>query len=63
MGRVEGKVAIVTGAGRVGNIGVAICEALLREGAKGVVATDSRIDERVAIDSPWAPNESCRLYD
>ena len=20
-------------------------------------------DERVAVDSPWAPNESCRLYD
>lgn len=48
-GRVEGKVAIVTGAGRLGNIGVAICEALLREGARAVVATDFRSDEKSAI--------------
>jgi 3alpha(or 20beta)-hydroxysteroid dehydrogenase/cyclopentanol dehydrogenase len=48
-GRVAGKVAIVTGAGRLGNIGVAACEALLREGAAGVVATDFRIDEREAV--------------
>ena len=61
MGRVEGKVAIVTGAGRVGNIGVAICEALLREGAKGVVATDSRIDERVAIAAHLGDKASGRL--
>lgn len=40
MGRLEGKTAIVTGAGRPGNIGVGICDAFLREGAKGVVATD-----------------------
>ena len=37
MDRVKGKVAIVTGAGRIGNIGLAICEAFLREGAEGVV--------------------------
>ncbi|MCP3733488.1 SDR family oxidoreductase [Sphingomonas sp. RP10(2022)] len=49
MGRLEGKVAIVTGAGRMGNIGVAICEAFLREGAKGVVATDLRDDDVAAI--------------
>lgn len=32
--RVDGKVAIVTGAGRLGNIGVAVARAFLREGAK-----------------------------
>lgn len=47
-GRLEGKVAIVTGAGRNGNIGVAICEAFLREGAR-VVGTDFREDEVQAI--------------
>lgn len=40
MGRLQGKVAIVTGAGRTGNIGLAICDAFLREGAAGVIATD-----------------------
>lgn len=45
MGRLQDKVAIVTGAGRVGNIGVAICDAYLREGAKAVIGTDLRIDE------------------
>lgn len=49
MGRLEGKVAIVTGAGRVGNIGVAICDAFLREGARAVIATDMRTDESRAI--------------
>jgi 3alpha(or 20beta)-hydroxysteroid dehydrogenase len=48
-GRLEGKVAIVTGAGRNGNIGVAICEAFLREGAKAVVGTDFRSDEADAV--------------
>ena len=47
-GRLEGKVAIVTGAGRNGNIGVAICEAFLREGAR-VVGTDFRDDETQVI--------------
>lgn len=47
-GRLEGKVAIVTGAGRDGNIGVAICEAYLREGAR-VVGTDFRDEEKAAI--------------
>ncbi len=47
-GRLEGKVAIVTGAGREGNIGVAICESYLREGAR-VVATDFREEEKDAI--------------
>ena len=51
MGRLDGKVAIVTGAGRPGNIGVAVCEAFLREGAKGVVATDMRRDEISAISA------------
>lgn len=49
MGRLEGKVAVVTGAGRIGNIGLAICEAFLREGAKAVVGTDMRRDEADAI--------------
>lgn len=47
-GRLEDKVAIVTGSGRSGNIGVAICEAFLREGAR-VVGTDFREDEAPAI--------------
>jgi len=47
-GRLDGKVAIVTGAGREGNIGVAICEAFLREGAR-VVATDLLDGDRAAI--------------
>lgn len=49
MNRLTNKVAIVTGAGRLGNIGVGICEAFLREGAKAVVATDMRTDEVEAI--------------
>jgi NAD(P)-dependent dehydrogenase (short-subunit alcohol dehydrogenase family) len=67
-GRLEGKVAIVTGAGRDGNIGVAICEAFLREGAKAVVATDLREDEKDAIAARMArvaPPEafSYKLHD
>jgi NAD(P)-dependent dehydrogenase (short-subunit alcohol dehydrogenase family) len=42
-------VVIVTGAGRAGNIGVAVCNAFLREGAKAVIGTDRRIDEAEAI--------------
>lgn len=49
MGRLEGKVAIVTGAGRVGNIGVAVARAFLREGAQAVVGTDFRREEAEAI--------------
>ena len=49
MNRLKGKVAIVTGAGRLGNIGLAVCEAFLREGAKGVVGTDFRRNEAEAI--------------
>lgn len=45
MGRLNGKVAIVTGAGRVGNIGVAVARAFLREGARAVIATDMRAEE------------------
>jgi len=43
--RLEGKVAIVTGAGRLGNIGVAVARAFLAEGARAVVATDFRTDQ------------------
>ena len=32
------RIAIVTGAGRPGNIGLAVCEAFLREGATGLTA-------------------------
>lgn len=53
-GRLDGKVAIVTGAGRNGNIGVAICEAYLREGAKAVVGTDFRQDEVDVINARMA---------
>lgn len=49
MNRLKDKVAIVTGAGRVGNIGVAVCDAFLREGAKGVIATDMRLEQAEAI--------------
>ena len=49
MNRLAGKVAIVTGAGRIGNIGVAVCDAFLREGATAVVATDLRHDDAEAI--------------
>lgn len=63
--RLEGKVAIVTGAGRNGNIGVAICEAFLREGARGVIATDLRDDEADVIAdrmAAFAPREAFRLW-
>ena len=49
MDRLKGKVAIVTGAGRIGNIGLAICEAFLREGAKAVIGTDMRTNEADAV--------------
>jgi len=52
--RLAGKVAIVTGAGRSGNIGVAICEAFLREGAKAVIATDLRSEDAEAITARMA---------
>lgn len=51
MGRLEGKVAVVTGAGRVGNIGVAVARAFLREGAKAVVGTDFRRDQAAEIEA------------
>jgi len=65
-GRLEGKVAIVTGAGRNGNIGVAICEAFLREGAKAVIATDLRSDEGEAVSARMAAlnaSGSCALVN
>ena len=40
---------MVTGAGREDNIGVAVCRALLREGAKAVVGTDLRAEQAAAI--------------
>lgn len=58
MGRLEGKVAIVTGAGRLGNIGVAVVRAFLAEGAKAVVGTDLRRDEVDAIEALVAKDGS-----
>lgn len=49
MGRLQGKVAIVTGAGQQGNIGLAVCEAFLREGAAGVIGTDLKTGQAEAI--------------
>lgn len=51
MGRLEGKVALVTGAGRPGNIGLAVCEAFLREGAKAVIGTDLRTEHAAVIQA------------
>jgi len=53
MARLDGKVAIVTGAGRPGNIGLAVCEAFLREGAN-VLATDLRDEFRADIEQKLA---------
>ncbi len=50
MARLEGKVAIVTGAGRHGNIGAAVCDAFLREGARAVIATDLRTEDAVTSE-------------
>jgi NAD(P)-dependent dehydrogenase (short-subunit alcohol dehydrogenase family) len=49
MTRLKDRVAIITGAGRLGNIGQAVCEAFLSEGAAGVVATDLRDAEADAL--------------
>lgn len=52
--RLAGKVGIVTGAGRRGNIGEALCRAFLDAGAKGVIGTDLRRDEAEAIEQALA---------
>ena len=54
MDRLKGKVALVTGAGRMGNIGVAICEAFLREGAAAVIGTDIRAEQQQEIEAHLA---------
>ena len=48
MDRLKGKVALITGCGRIGNIGLAVCEAFLREGAS-VVATDILTNDQEEI--------------
>lgn len=65
MGRLNGKVAIVTGAGRAGNIGEAICSSFLGEGAAAVIATDIASPDRDQIEASMAlPNRGeFRLYD
>lgn len=47
--RLAGKVALVTGAAKTGNIGLAICDAFLREGAAGILATDVTSEEADAL--------------
>ena len=49
MGRLKDKVAVVTGAGRIGNIGVAVCDAYLREGCARVIATDISTTEASSV--------------
>jgi len=56
MDRLKGKVSLVTGAGRMGNIGVAICEAFLREGVAGLIATDLRTENQAEIEALLAPS-------
>jgi NAD(P)-dependent dehydrogenase (short-subunit alcohol dehydrogenase family) len=53
MARLADRIAIVTGAGRPGNIGLAVCEAFLREGATGVVATDMRTEDAAQISAAF----------
>jgi NAD(P)-dependent dehydrogenase (short-subunit alcohol dehydrogenase family) len=52
----KNRVAIVTGAGRLGNIGQAVCEAFLAEGAAGVVATDLRGEDARALSDHFGAN-------
>lgn len=54
MERLKGKVAIVTGAGKLGNIGQAVCEAFLKEGAAGVVAADLSVDSQETMEGQMA---------
>lgn len=65
MGRLEGKVAIVTGAGRAGNIGEAICASFLAEGARAVIATDVTCPDRELLEASMAlPDRGAfRLYN
>ncbi|AIT80569.1 SDR family NAD(P)-dependent oxidoreductase [Novosphingobium pentaromativorans] len=62
MGRLTGKVAIVTGAGAAGNIGFAICDAFLREGAAGVVATDLSADHAEEISDQMAQSHGAGRF-
>jgi len=62
VGRLEGKVAIVTGTGRVGNIGIAVARAFLREGAKAVVGTDFRREQAAEIEAIVAGDGSAGTF-
>jgi NAD(P)-dependent dehydrogenase (short-subunit alcohol dehydrogenase family) len=49
LSKLAGRVAIITGTGRDGNIGQAACAAFLEAGAAGVVASDLRDDQAAAL--------------
>ncbi len=57
-GRLDGKVAIVTGTGRPGNIGIAIVRAFLAEGARAVIGTDYRREHADEIAAMIANDEA-----
>ncbi len=58
MGRLDGKVAIVTGTGRPGNIGIAVARAFLAEGARAVIGTDFRREHFAEIEEIVAANRA-----
>lgn len=62
MGRLNGKVAIVTGAGRKGNIGVAVVRAFLAEGAKAVIGTDFRREQANEIEALVAADDHAGAF-